>query len=219
MALLARSIGIPTRVVAGYRVFEYNPLGGYAVVRQRNAHTWVEAWTPDDGWLTYEPTPATGFFEEMPTRTPLFSAALDMAAVMLRYLGRRAAALTLGQIALGAGVLLAAWTAMVLLRRLRRRDKKAIPDFRSYAAPPESIVRLMTALAAAGHCRHDSEPIDRYTTRVAATMLSRDSGGVLVRLIDDYNQWRFAGRGDVRALAARIDAWIDTMPSRGSGAG
>ncbi|MEZ4234505.1 MAG: transglutaminaseTgpA domain-containing protein, partial [Polyangiaceae bacterium] len=47
LALLARSIGIPSRVVAGYTVSEFSDVGGYYLVRERNAHSWVEAWTGD----------------------------------------------------------------------------------------------------------------------------------------------------------------------------
>ncbi len=48
MALVARAAGIPARFVAGYRVGEQSPFG-YYVVRERNAHAWVEAWVPGRG--------------------------------------------------------------------------------------------------------------------------------------------------------------------------
>ena len=45
LALLARSLGIPARVISGYHSSEWNESGGYLVVRERHAHAWVELWT------------------------------------------------------------------------------------------------------------------------------------------------------------------------------
>ncbi|CAK0770455.1 protein-glutamine gamma-glutamyltransferase [Gammaproteobacteria bacterium] len=54
---LLRAGGVPARVVTGYLGGEYNPLGGYLLVRQMDAHAWVEAWLgDDDGWVRIDPT-------------------------------------------------------------------------------------------------------------------------------------------------------------------
>ncbi|CAK0764181.1 protein-glutamine gamma-glutamyltransferase [Gammaproteobacteria bacterium] len=55
-ATLLRAAGVPARVVTGYLGGEYNPLGGYLLVRQMDAHAWVEAWLDDDGWVRIDPT-------------------------------------------------------------------------------------------------------------------------------------------------------------------
>ncbi len=60
LALMLRSAGIPARLVGGYLGGEYNPAGGYYLVRQSAAHTWVEAWLPGSGWTRLDPTPAAG---------------------------------------------------------------------------------------------------------------------------------------------------------------
>ncbi len=60
MVLMLRSIGIPARFVTGFLGAEYNPLEGYYVVRQSNAHAWVEAYLPEIGWRTFDPTPPSG---------------------------------------------------------------------------------------------------------------------------------------------------------------
>jgi protein-glutamine gamma-glutamyltransferase len=44
LALMLRSLGIPARVVIGYLGGEYNRVGGYYLVHQRDAHAWVEAY-------------------------------------------------------------------------------------------------------------------------------------------------------------------------------
>jgi transglutaminase-like putative cysteine protease len=58
MAVMARTIGIPSRVVLGFT--PGNTLeDGRLVVRDRNAHAWVELWMPSQGWVKFDPTPRT----------------------------------------------------------------------------------------------------------------------------------------------------------------
>jgi transglutaminase-like putative cysteine protease len=56
--LLMRAAGIPSRMVIGYQGGEYNPVGGYLVVRQFDAHAWSEVWLEEKGWLRVDPTAA-----------------------------------------------------------------------------------------------------------------------------------------------------------------
>lgn len=60
MVLLLRSQGIPARLVTGFLGGEYNPFEGYFIVRDSNAHAWVEAWLPGEGWQIFDPTPPAG---------------------------------------------------------------------------------------------------------------------------------------------------------------
>jgi len=60
MVLMLRSQGIPARLVTGFMGAEYSPLENYYIVRQQNAHAWVEAYTPERGWRIYDPTPPEG---------------------------------------------------------------------------------------------------------------------------------------------------------------
>ncbi len=57
MTLMVRSLGIPARLVSGFLGGEWNEFGGYYLVRQKNAHTWVEVYLPQWGWVTFDPTP------------------------------------------------------------------------------------------------------------------------------------------------------------------
>lgn len=57
MAIILRVLGIPTRVVAGYKGGIYNDLGKYYIVRQSDAHLWVEAYIEKIGWIRFDPTP------------------------------------------------------------------------------------------------------------------------------------------------------------------
>jgi transglutaminase-like putative cysteine protease len=56
--MLARAAGIPARVVAGYQGGDLNPLTGYMLVRQSDAHAWSEVWLDDRGWVRVDPTAA-----------------------------------------------------------------------------------------------------------------------------------------------------------------
>ncbi len=56
--MMARAAGIPARVVAGYQGGDWNPLGGYLIVRQSHAHAWSEVWLPQRGWVRVDPTAA-----------------------------------------------------------------------------------------------------------------------------------------------------------------
>jgi transglutaminase-like putative cysteine protease len=60
MVLLLRSEGVPARLVSGFLGAEYSDLGAQYVVRQGNAHAWVEAWIEGEGWRTFDPTPSVG---------------------------------------------------------------------------------------------------------------------------------------------------------------
>jgi protein-glutamine gamma-glutamyltransferase len=58
MAVMLRTLGIPSRVVNGFRSDEFNDLTGNYVIRAKDAHAWVEAYFPGYGWQTFDPTPA-----------------------------------------------------------------------------------------------------------------------------------------------------------------
>ncbi|HET7441637.1 MAG TPA: transglutaminase domain-containing protein, partial [Terriglobales bacterium] len=58
MAVMLRTLHIPSRVVNGFRTGEFNDLTSSYVVRASNAHSWVEAYFPGYGWVSFDPTPA-----------------------------------------------------------------------------------------------------------------------------------------------------------------
>ena len=70
MTVMLRTLGIPSRYVNGFQTGEYNDVAGDFVVRASDAHSWVEAYFPSFGWLTFDPTPPSnekppGFFAQL----------------------------------------------------------------------------------------------------------------------------------------------------------
>ena len=55
-ATMMRAAGVPARIVTGYLGGEWNPTGGYFIVRQSEAHAWTEVWLEGQGWTRIDPT-------------------------------------------------------------------------------------------------------------------------------------------------------------------
>jgi transglutaminase-like putative cysteine protease len=74
LVVMARTLGIPARLTAGYGSGDYNPLTGYYEVRLNHAHSWAEVYFPEYGWVPFDPTP--GWLPQpypTPVQTWLFS--------------------------------------------------------------------------------------------------------------------------------------------------
>ncbi|HEX3036758.1 MAG TPA: DUF3488 and transglutaminase-like domain-containing protein [Thermodesulfobacteriota bacterium] len=58
MVVLLREVGIPARMVNGFVGGEWNDYGKFFLVRESDAHSWVEVFSPEHGWVLFDPTPA-----------------------------------------------------------------------------------------------------------------------------------------------------------------
>src|SRR3954471_22139144 len=58
MALMLRMAGIPARVATGFTPGGYSTRHKAWIVRDTDAHAWVEVWFDAYGWVTFDPTPA-----------------------------------------------------------------------------------------------------------------------------------------------------------------
>src|SRR5258706_15969610 len=80
---LMRAAGVPARVVTGYQGGDTNPVDGYMVVRQADAHAWAEVWLAGGGWTRVDPTAAA-----IPVRVELgITAAAPASAPLLMRTG------------------------------------------------------------------------------------------------------------------------------------
>jgi len=57
MILMCRAAGIPARMVVGFSGAEWNRFEGYLLVRNSNAHAWVEVFDGQNQWVRFDPTP------------------------------------------------------------------------------------------------------------------------------------------------------------------
>jgi transglutaminase-like putative cysteine protease len=80
LAVMLRTLGIPTRVATGFDSGIYNPISGRQIIRASDAHSWVEAWFPERGWVTMDATPASATDVDN-TLASRFSLWMDAAAV------------------------------------------------------------------------------------------------------------------------------------------
>ena len=79
MVILARAAGVPSRLAIGYTSGTYNLKTNRFVVTQADAHSWVEVYFPNIGWVPFEPTASFSPFNRLgqatqgatPTPTPV----------------------------------------------------------------------------------------------------------------------------------------------------
>jgi len=58
MVVMLREEGIPARLVEGFTTGSYDNASNSFVVKEQDAHAWVEAYFPGYGWIEFEPTPS-----------------------------------------------------------------------------------------------------------------------------------------------------------------
>lgn len=170
MAVMLRTLGIPTRLVTGFGPGTRNPFTGYFEVRQSDAHAWLEVYYPRIGWVPYDPTFG------VPEASPGFGSHF-MAGVVLGAIGRfvarvtpepmkRAVGVALSTVAAAARWALRTWPVAVALvlaaafaiagrRRWRRRAD--VPP-----GPEGSFVLLTRALEPMGHPRPPHQTAGEY---------------------------------------------------------
>jgi len=198
LALLGRAAGIPTRVVMGYRVAERSPFG-YYVVRERNAHAWVEAWLPGEGWSTRDATPETELPQNQAHDGGYASSLLDGLKVWYedatRWLGKRTLVQTSVAWLIGALIL-----SLIVARQARRNRPGA-----SIVPADERLLpymqELLDALGAAGHSRRPDEPLERFAARLPEAGLPE---GGAAQLLERYAALRYGGLGDPERLARDV---------------
>ena len=195
LALLGRIVGVETRVVGGFRVAEHNSIGNYDVVREKNAHAWVEGWV-SGGWRTFDPTPATEANMRRDGRS--FAAFGDLLLATwdrgLELLGRAQLWQFGALLAFAVGLL----TTVRLLRA--RRERLALvtrPD--DGDAPLPFFAELEALLASHGHARAPSESLETFADRLRGASLV----GV-ADIVSDYGAFRYGGKGDRDDIARRV---------------
>jgi hypothetical protein len=126
MVVLARAAGLPARLVVGFFTGTAQPTEGTVryVVSEAEAHSWVEVYFPDIGWVEFDPTggrPAIERANIATTLDPADSPSLELAQGR-RFEIRTDVPLLVGGALLG---LIGAWLTWVMFLdpfRLQRRE-------------------------------------------------------------------------------------------------
>lgn len=204
LALLGRAAGVPTRVVGGYRVAERNPVGDYFVVREKNAHAWVEAWDPSRGWVTLDATPANEMPQNRPHESRWTAALGDGVAVLAARVRDWFGARTSEQLLGVALVLLVGWLAW---RTWRSRAEAAEVVTRAAGdAPLPCWSALSSALSSRGMVRSPNETLEAFAARVSSTdLLDPELRGRAADAIRAYAAARYGTASDDAAMVRQAN--------------
>ena len=191
LAVMLRTLGIPTREATGYVPGSYNPITDLYSVQAKDAHAWVQVWFPGFGWQSFDPTALVATVNPSPAatlghdairalhRVPLVPTVLVAAALALAFFvaRRRSQAPATPQAAVSAA--------------LERAARRAGLD----PAPSESLSGLAARIDA-----HAPPPAGRPDARAIAAVAEESAfggralaGAVADRLVSD-----------ARALARRM---------------
>jgi transglutaminase-like putative cysteine protease len=112
-ALLLRMAGVPARVVSGFAPGSHD--GSTHVLRDYDAHSWVEVYFPHIGWVTFDPTPGDSPARGQQTDTLAVRATTPTAKGAAAPASDRTSDPTSGGAAAGAGGGGSSWTALGVL--------------------------------------------------------------------------------------------------------
>lgn len=230
MALLLREVDVPTRNVNGFYGAHYNDIGGFYAVRQADAHSWVEVYFEELGWLTFDPTPPAGRTagDDAPWFPRLANIAdalrdtyleyvidydLDAQLDMLEQVGVQRSGyrfeIDWRQLAPYLGAIGGLGLALVLARRWWRRRREPL------AAEVEIYRRVLAAMAKRQRARADHESAQAWAARLRKH--GAPEAEALARFAQAYDELRFAATRpspealtELSRLAAAI---VDAPPS------
>ncbi len=215
MAVLLREVGVPTRNVNGFYGAHYNDIGEFYVVRQADAHSWVEVYFEAYGWVTFDPTPPDG--RTAGDEAPFWPGLANMVeAIRNAYLSyivgfdlntqfsvlekvgverrgmsiqvdwRRLGAVALGLLLLGAAI-----------RWLRRRSRHVVR-----APHIEIYEKLLARLAKAGVKRRPEESAQALARRLASE--GHPAAEELAAFARRYESLRYAATAPSPAALAEL---------------
>jgi transglutaminase-like putative cysteine protease len=234
-AVLLRLQGLPTRYVRGFTVREANRVGGHHVVREADAHAWLEVRLPGRGFVEADPTPAAAYDA---AHGGLERGGLTAAMAWLsgRYLELRALieagagftvlarlvevarSLVRGRpafVTFGLGFLAAVWLfrrVSPIVQKLRERQKARRRASLPAAAPDLAALLLKTDRLWSRHGRR--RPVFRAPLEHLASIEEGSLPRAVLegtrRVVEAYYRGRFAGHpltaGEVRQLDRALEA-------------
>ena len=218
-AIMLRTLGIPTRVVAGYTPGTRNIFTGYYEIKNSDAHTWVEVWFPDWGWYEFDPTFAiplaeSGLAQTVPLQR-LITFLSDKISAVLPGLSRE----TVKYVLYGAIV---AVLAVAVWMGLRRRKPRVVEPATVAGLPARgggpvtrAFRRYEQTLAGAGRARSPSETASELLRRAAL----RAPRGRTNVVLSAFEKERYGRNGpsedEVRAAITELERLTEDITAVG----
>jgi len=236
MAFLLRAAGVPVRLVGGYQGGEWNPYESYLLIRQYEAHAWIEVWYPERGWVRVDPTAAVAperieqSAEQLLADEPGFLAESPLSPVRFGSIG------WINELRLRVEGINYSWHRWVLGFHLRQDSllqrlfgELSLWKLALALAVPFSLVLGWVALSLLRQRRpHRLHPVDsaliRLSHRLAARGLARHTGEpvgsyalrvaeaqpelapLILSVARHYDQLRYAGQDDADLRRAYLKA-------------
>ncbi len=211
MALLLRMGGVPARVVTGFAPGSYDSDSKRYVVRDLDAHSWVQAWFDGIGWVDFDPTPANA-----PPRSQAFGAAVSASNGDVRDRGTTQAAPAVPRsetpwpklLALGLGLVAVAAAGGVALARHGRERVRLSELERALQGAGEACGPATTLTALEGRFPAAAD----YLRAMRAQRYSRGAGPTAAQR-RDLRRALSRGRGPLArartfyALRPRLRSW------------
>jgi transglutaminase-like putative cysteine protease len=182
LAVMLRSLGIPTREAVGYVPGGFDPITDLYQVRADDAHAWVQVWFPGYGWQSFDPTAVVPATAPSPGATALRDVASELPRVPWLPVG----AVALGIAAVGVVVHLRrrrplSWAARVthhVERAGRRADRTRRPSetlseyarsLDEFAVPgSRTWAELARQVEASAYGAQDPTPLEQHDLLVRA---------------------------------------------------
>ena len=231
---LMRAADVPARVVTGYQGGELNPVDGFMVVRQSDAHAWAEVWLAGQGWVRVDPTAAVA-----PERVQrnLARALPPAQQFSLRGLGTLIgdqfdASSLLGRLRFRLSAINNGWNQWVLNYDPERRRSmveslaEALGNWRVLAAA--ALAASLLVVARALRVRAEKDPVDRlysalcqrlgrlglqragdegptaYAQRLAQAALAPQQAHAATRFLQLYSSYKYGAQAPDPALVATL---------------
>jgi transglutaminase-like putative cysteine protease len=212
-AVLLRAQGIPTRYVKGVTVRPERAVSGHYVVRESDAHAWIVAFLPGEGWVELDPTPSGGWSLTHADPPPgAFAARWEaflawwgvawarfsqgtwpaVVAALQRFV-RAASGAMRPELLLVAAVLLA---LLPLAGRIRRRHARAAPRAAERAVAPAlagALRRVEAHWERRGRPRPPARGLVEHLEGLPVGLLDEDSASVCRRVVLTYYGAAFGG--------------------------
>ena len=218
-AVLLRLQGIPTRYVTGWNVTEESAAFGHFVVRESDAHAWIEAYLDDEGWIEVDPTPAAQYAEVHGSEAGGWRGLVEAVVAATRELWIRVRAGDLGSLA--SWTARRAWPALAITglalfvglwrRRKRSSAGRGAAQADSLAPDVRALVSSLDAVFARhGHPRPPSRGLIEHERALEENALSPELREVVRQAAECVYSRAFGGAPEdairLAALRQRLSA-------------